>query len=111
MYQKFIAVGRLGDEVQSKATVGGNTVSRFSVAVNEPAGEKKKTEWLKVVCFGKLAELSVRFLQKGSLVLVEGRLETRSWDDNGQKKYITEVIAQKLTFLDKNESQEEEMPF
>ncbi len=112
MYQKLIAIGRLGADVESKATVSGSQVSKFPLAVNEGFGENKKTEWLQVVCFDKLADLCVQYLRKGSMCMIEGRVVTRSWEDKqGVKKYTTEVIAHKAVFLDSNKDAETEEPF
>lgn len=103
MFQKLVAIGRLGTDVESRATAGGSTVTRFPMAVNSGYGEKKQTEWLKVVAFGKLAEICNEHLRKSSMVMVEGRIATREWEDKqSQKRYTTEVIAEKVVFLDKN---------
>ena len=91
-------------------TPNGNPVTSFSIATNRvyttTEGERKQeTEWINVVAWEKLAELCNQFLTKGRLVYAEGRLRTRTWDDqNGQKHYRTEVIANRVTFLDKQAS-------
>jgi single-strand DNA-binding protein len=102
---KVIIVGRLGQEPEVK-TVGPNqTVTRFSVATSEEWTDKlgnkqERTEWHRVVVWGKLAEICGRYLQKGRQVYVEGRLQTRQWEDNqGQKRYTTEIVANTVQFL------------
>lgn len=121
MYQKFVAVGRLGQDPQTKNTTSGTAVSNFSIAVDESYKDKSgnkqiKTEWINVVVWERLATLASEYLNKGSLVLVEGKLQTRSWNDQstGEKKYKTEVVASVLKFLDKKSDSnptDEEIPF
>jgi len=108
MYQKVIIAGHLGQDPITKYTASGLAVSNFSVAVDESYKDKsgetqKKTEWVNIVCWDKQAELAGQYLHKGSTVLVEGKLQTRSWDDKttGDKKYRTEVVASTIKFLDK----------
>lgn len=102
---KVIIVGRLGSEPEVKTVSGGNTVARLSVATSENwtdrEGQKQeRTEWHRVVVWGKLAELCGKYLSKGRQVYVEGRLQTRSWEDpQGQKRYTTEVVANTVQFL------------
>lgn len=102
---KVILVGRLGAEPEVKTITGGNTVARLSVATSEnwtdKQGQKQeRTEWHKVVVWGKLAELCGKYLAKGRQCYVEGRLQTRSWEDQqGQKRYATEVVANTVQFL------------
>lgn len=102
---KVIVVGRLGSDPEVKQINSGNTVATISVATSESwqdkAGEKQeKTEWHRIVVWGKLAELCGKYLSKGSQAYFEGRLQTRSWEDNeGQKKYTTEIIANNVQFL------------
>ena len=102
---KVILVGRLGQDPEVRKTPSGAAVANFSVATNESwvdkSGQKQeKTEWHRVVVWGKRAELCQQYLSKGRQVYLEGRLQTRSWDDkDGQKKYSTEVQVQNLQFL------------
>ena len=95
-----ILSGNLGRDPESKATTSGKTVANFTLAT-QSFGREKKTEWHNVVAFDKTADLAVQYLKKGSQVLVVGRTETRSWDDksSGEKKYRTEVIADRIEFL------------
>ncbi len=102
---KVILVGRLGQNPEVRYTPSGSAVANFSVATNEAwtdkSGQKQeRTEWHRVVVWGKLAELCNQYLQKGRQCYVEGRLQTRSWQDkDGQTKYSTEVQAQTIQFL------------
>ncbi len=102
---KVILVGRLGTDPEVKTVSGGNTVARLSLATSEnwtdrDGQRQERTEWHRVVVWGKLAELCGKYLAKGRQVYLEGRLQTRSWEDQqGQKKYTTEVIASTVQFL------------
>lgn len=102
---KVIVIGRLGNDPEIKTVSGGNTVARLSVATSEnwtdKTGQKQeRTEWHRIVVWGKLAELCGKYLSKGRQVYVEGRLQTRSWEDQqGQKKYTTEIVASTVQFL------------
>lgn len=102
---KVILVGRLGQNPEVRYTPSGAAVANFSVATNESwtdkSGQKQeRTEWHRVVVWGKLAELCNQYLAKGRQVYVEGRLQTRQWQDkDGQTKYTTEVQAQTVQFL------------
>src|SRR5687768_585179 len=102
---KVIVVGRLGADPELKTITGGNSVCRLSVATSEnwtdKQGQKQeRTEWHKVVVWGKLAELCGKYLSKGRQCYVEGRLQTRSWEDQqGQKRYTTEIVANTVQFL------------
>jgi single-strand DNA-binding protein len=102
---KVIIVGRLGADPEIKTISGGNTVARLNVATSEnwtdKEGQKQeRTEWHRIVVWGKLAELCGRYLAKGRQVYLEGRLQTRSWEDpQGQKRYTTEVVANTVQFL------------
>lgn len=97
---KCMIIGNLGKDPEKKSLPSGMAVTNFSVAVNnrKKQGDNwvDETEWFSVVCFDRLAERAADWLKKGSKVYVEGRLQTRSWDDkeSGQKKYRTELIAQ-----------------
>lgn len=101
---KVIIVGRLGQDPEMKAVGQGATVTRLNVATSEnwvgKDGQKQeRTEWHRVTVWGKLAEICGKYLAKGRQVYVEGRLQTRSWEDNGQKKYATEIVASTVQFL------------
>lgn len=101
---KVIIVGRLGADPEMKAVGQGSTVTRLNVATSETwvdkGGQKQeRTEWHRIVVWGKLAEICGKYLAKGRQVYVEGKLQTRSWEDNGQKKYSTEIVANTVQFL------------
>lgn len=101
---KVIIVGNLGKDPEVRFTPAGQAVCNFTVATDEEwkdkAGEKqKRTEWHKVVVWGKLAELCGEYLKKGRQCYVEGRLQTREYEKDGQKHYSTEVVASEVTFL------------
>tara|TARA_R100000656_G_scaffold33658_1_gene28937 strand:+ start:791 stop:1234 length:444 start_codon:yes stop_codon:yes gene_type:complete len=98
MINKVILVGNLGREPDIKYTGDGKAIANLAVATNESwtdktTGQKvEKTEWHRVVIFGRLADIAQKYLHKGSKVYIEGQLRTRSWDQNGEKKYTTEVV-------------------
>jgi single-strand DNA-binding protein len=101
---KVILVGRLGGDVELKYTNDGTPVANFSVATSEKytdkSGEKQeKTEWSRIVVWGKLAELCNQYLAKGRECLVEGKLATRSWEKDGVTHYTTEIVASTVQFL------------
>jgi single-strand DNA-binding protein len=102
---KVILLGRLGQDPELKYTPGGSPVCNFSLATTESwtdkAGQKQeKTEWHKIVVWGKLAELCNQYLAKGRQAFLEGRLQTRAWDDkDGNKRYTTEILASTVQFI------------
>ncbi|MES2801112.1 MAG: single-stranded DNA-binding protein [Bdellovibrionota bacterium] len=107
---KVIIVGRLGQDPEMKAVGQGATVTRLNVATSESWTDKtgnkqERTEWHRITVWGKLAELCGKYLAKGRQVYVEGKLQTRSWEDNGQKKYATEIVASTVQFLGGGASQ------
>lgn len=108
---KVILIGRLGADPEVKTVTGGNNVARLSVATSEnwtdrEGQRQERTEWHRVVVWGKLAELCGKYLVKGRQVYVEGRLQTRSWEDQqGQKKYSTEIVANTVQFLGSQNAQ------
>jgi single-strand DNA-binding protein len=101
---KVIILGNLGSKPELKNLQDGTAVSNFSVATNkkwtDKSGQKQeKTEWHRVVVWGKQAENCAKYLDKGRTVYVEGELQTRSWEKDGQKHYTTEVNAQTVQFV------------
>ncbi len=105
-------LGRLGSAPELKYLPSGDAVANFSVATSEKwtkDGQKQEsTEWHKIVVFGKIAESCNMYLQKGSQVYLEGKLQTRSWDDkNGDKKYMTEIKAKTVQFLDSKTTEQQ----
>ncbi|OEK07137.1 single-stranded DNA-binding protein [Roseivirga misakiensis] len=106
---KVILVGNLGKDPEVRHLDNGRAVANFSLATSETyknkAGEKvTNTEWHNVVLWTPLAEIAERFLKKGGQVYIEGKLTTRSWDDQeGNKRYTTEVVGRELTLLGRAE--------
>ena len=103
---KVIIVGNLGADPDSRAMPSGNAVTNISVATSESwndreTGEKQeKTEWHRVVFFNRLAEIAAQYLKKGSQVYVEGKLQTRKWEDKeGNERWTTEVVANQMQML------------
>ena len=102
---KVILIGRLGKDPEMRYTASGTAVVNFSMATNhftkdQDGNNSDTTEWHQVVAFGRTAEVAGEYLNKGKLVYIEGRLQTRSWDDqNGQKRYKTEVVCSNLQLL------------
>jgi single-strand DNA-binding protein len=102
---KVILVGRLGKDPEVRFTGGGQAVANFSVATDESfkdrSGERqKRTEWHRIVAWGKQAEFAQKYLKKGGLIYLEGRIQSREWQDKeNQKRYITEVIASDFRFI------------
>lgn len=103
MINKVILVGRLGKDPEGRHTNSGMAVCNFSVATDSKRGGESATEWHEVVAWDKQAQFCTQYLSKGRLVYVEGRLQTRSWEDQntGQKRYKTEVVAFTVQGLDK----------
>jgi single-strand DNA-binding protein len=104
---KVILVGNLGQKPDMKYTQSNTAVANLSLATSESwkdkdSGDlKTKTEWHRVVYFGKLAEIAEQYLDKGSKIYIEGKLQTRKWQDQaGNDRYTTEVLGQELTMLD-----------
>jgi len=104
---KVILIGRLGADVETRYTQNGMTVANVNVATTEHVKGDKKTEWHRLVMFGKTAELAAEYTGKGSQVGIEGRLQTRQWEKNGQKQYTTEVVVDRIEFLDSKQKGDE----
>lgn len=104
MLNEVRVIGRLGADPEARGQNG--SVTSFSVAstyVNKNG--EKKTEWIRIAAFEKTAEFCQKYLRKGNLVYVDGRLQTRSYDKNGEKRYSTEVIARRVLGLEQAENQ------
>ena len=105
---KAILVGRLTKDPELRALPSGQNVASFSMATNryfnDKSGQKQEaTEFHNIVLFGRLADVASQYLKKGSMVLIEGRIQTRSWQDNeGNKKYKTEIVGESIQFGPKN---------
>jgi single-strand DNA-binding protein len=103
---KVIIIGNLGKDPELRHTGQGQAVATFSLATSDAWTDKngqkqERTEWHRVVVWGKLAELCQKYLAKGRKAYIEGRLQTRAWDDkDGQKRYTTEIVANTVQFLD-----------
>jgi single-strand DNA-binding protein len=102
---KVILVGRLGRDPETRFTGGGQAVANFSVATDETYKDKngerqKRTEWHKIVVWGKQAEIAQQYLKKGSLIFIEGRIQSREWQDKeGQKRTSFEIVASNFRML------------
>ena len=103
---KAILVGRLGRDPEVRYTSGGQAVCNFTLATDESFkdrnGERqKRTEWHRIVLWGKLAEIAQQYLKKGMLVYIEGRIQTRQWDDqkNNTKRTTTEIVGSSMKML------------
>jgi single-strand DNA-binding protein len=106
MVNKVILVGNLGRDPEVRSLPNGKPVASFSVATSRrwkdrDGNRQEQTEWHNVVCYDKLAEIAGQYLTKGKQVFVEGRIQTRSWDDknSGEKKYRTEIICDNFQML------------
>jgi single-strand DNA-binding protein len=105
---KVILIGRLGQDPEVRYTPNGGAVANFSLATNESwtdkSGQKQeRTEWHRIVVWGKMAEICGQYLSKGRQAFIEGKLQTREWNDKeGHKRYTTEVVAQNVQFLGGN---------
>ena len=126
---KVLLIGHLGADPESRFTTSGSAVTNFTIATNESwrsaeGDTKEKTEWHRVVLFGKMAETAAEYMKKGQLVFVEGRLQTRSWEDKDKvKRYTTEILCDTFTMLgrksedggtgssQKDADQEDDLPF
>ena len=102
---KVILIGNLGRDPELRYTQSGQAVANFTLATSErfanKSGEQQeRTEWHRIVAWGKTGELCAQYLSKGRSVYIEGRLQTREWEDKeGQKRSTTEIVAQNVTFL------------
>ena len=99
-------IGRLGNDPEMRYAPSGTAVCNFSIAVGYKYKEEESTEWVRVVAFGKLAEIVGEYVRKGKQIFVSGRMQTNVWDDkDGNKRYTTEIIANNVQFLGgRNES-------
>ena len=108
---KAILVGHLGKDPEVRYTPGGDPVTTFSLATSDSwkdreGNRQEQTEWHRVVTFGKLAEICGQYLKKGKLAYVEGRIQTRNWEDKeGVKRYTTEIVANSMTMLGKRDDE------
>jgi single-strand DNA-binding protein len=103
---KVMLIGHLGNDPERRETASGQTVVNFTLATSEGFKDssgnfQERTEWHRIVAWGKLADICSQYLKKGRQVYIEGRLQTRSWDDNktGEKKYATEIVCSDMQML------------
>ena len=108
---KVLIIGNLGSDPEIKYTKAGDPVANLSIATSESWKDKnsgdlqEKVEWHRVVMFSRLAEIAEQYLKRGSKVFVEGKLQTRKWQDQeGKDRYTTEVVAKEMTMLDSRSS-------
>ncbi len=103
---KVTLIGNLGNDPEMKALPSGSQVANLSIATTDSwrdrnSGEmQERTEWHRVVCFDRLAEICGQYLRKGSRIYIEGSLRTRSWEQDGQKRYATEIVGREMMMLD-----------
>ena len=111
---KVILVGNVGNEPECRTMPNGNSVANISVATSESWKDKntseqqERTEWHRVVFFNRLAEIVEQYVKKGSKLYIEGRLRTRSWEQDGIKRYTTEIVANEMQMLDSRGSTNQE---
>lgn len=106
---KWQGIGNLGKAPETKTLDSGVKIVNFPLATNESYKDKQgnqvdRTEWHNIVIFGKLAEIAEKYLKKGSMIFIEGKLQTRSWDHEGVKRYMTEINANNFIMLGGNSS-------
>ena len=115
MLNRVTLVGRLTKDAELRRTSSGKAVASFTLAVNRnfKTGDGQEADFINVVCWGKVAENTANYCSKGSLVSVDGRLQTRNYENNqGQKVFVTEVVADSVQFIDtrRNNNAHEEAP-
>ena len=107
---KVILVGNAGNDPEYRVMPNGNGVANLSIATSEAWKDKntgdqqEKTEWHRVIFFNKQAEIIEQYVKKGAKLYIEGRLQTRSWEQDGVKRYTTEIVASEFQFLDSREN-------
>jgi len=108
MLNKVMLIGNLGQDPETRYTQDGRAVSNFSLATNmkwknKEGDQQEQVEWHRIVVFGNLAEICQKYLKKGKQVYIEGRIQTRKWqDDDGNNRYTTEVVANQMKMLGSN---------
>lgn len=101
---KFIGIGNLGRDPEIRATAEGTAVANISIAITEKykdkqGVQKEVTEWVNIAFFGKLAEVVAQYLRKGSKIYVEGKLKTEKYDKNGETRYSTKIIGERMEMI------------
>lgn len=110
-FNKVLLIGNVGRDPEVRHLEGGSAVANFTLATSERFKDKNGatqdiTEWHNIVCWRNLAELSEKYIRKGSQIFVEGKIRTRNWtDQTGNKRYTTEILADNIRLLDKKGSQ------
>ena len=106
MFNKAFLIGNLGRDPEIRSLPSGQPVANFSLATNRrwndrDGNRQEQTEWHNIVCFGRLAEIAGQYLNRGKQIFVEGRIQTRSWEDkqSGEKRYRTEIVADNFQML------------
>lgn len=119
MINKAILIGNLGADPEVRYTQAGAAIANFNIATEETwtkdGNKESKVEWHRIVAFARLGEICGEYLSKGSKVYIEGRIQTRQWEDkDGQKRYTTEIVAREMKMLsgrqDNSSSHQEEQP-
>lgn len=113
MLNKCMLIGNLGRDPETKHSANGTTIANFSIATSEKYNGETKTEWHNIVAFNKLAEIVEKYLAKGSMVCIIGKITTRKWQDKtGADRYTTEIIASEMKMIggriDKSHSSSDE---
>lgn len=115
MVNRVILLGRVGDAPVLRQTGNGTDVANFSLATNKRKKDGEETQWHRIVTFGKTAANCAKYVTKGMPVFIEGEIQTRSYDKDGQTRYITEILANNVQFLGRGEVQspqtEEDIPY
>ena len=113
---RVIIIGNVGQDPETRYLPSGEAVTNLSVATSESwkakdGTKQDRTEWHKVVAFGRLAEIISEYARKGSKIYMSGSLRTRKWEKDGQTHYTTEIVAKEMQLLDRKESQPAEVGF
>lgn len=101
MLNKFVGIGRWAKDIEFKVTPNGKAVANSDIALNDSYGDKENTTFLPVVMWGKTAENVANHSGKGRLIAIEGRIQVRSWESENGKRYVTEIVAENVRFLDR----------
>jgi single-strand DNA-binding protein len=103
MYNTTILIGRITKALEMKTTTNGVNILSFTVAINKKVKEKDQVSYISCVAFNKTAEILTTYADKGSLVLVDGELQSRSYEKDGKTVYVTEVLVGRVVLLDRKE--------
>ena len=111
---KVLLIGNVGKDPEIKVLENGNKLANITLATSmvytDRNGQKKEeTEWHTVVTYGKLTDVVEKYIRKGSLLYIDGRLHTRSWDDNGKTRYKTEIIANGIQMLNRMDNRQQQI--